>query len=91
MKEKEFLKENFGDFILMLDIMCVRHEDSLSELKDEIKRELATLRDQTHDMLGRVNLLDYDISHSEEDASSETKNGEIKWKVPITNIRVQLW
>ena len=85
-----FLSENFDGFLKQIDILCVREEESLSELREEIRNELSELRDQTNDMLARVNLLEYDVSHFSEEMNSDTRNGEIKWKVPITRIMAQL-
>ena len=81
-ERKEFLRENFDGFKLTLDNMCSTDEKNLSELKGE----LSLLRDQAHYMLRRVNVLGYDIGNSEEVASPKSKNGEMKWKVQITNI-----
>ncbi len=86
-KEREsFLHENFEGFLKKIDFLCVREEESLSELKEEIQNELSELRNQTNEMLNRVNLLEYDISQFSEETTSDKKNGEIKWKVPTMRI-----
>lgn len=80
-----YLKENFDGFLIQLDLLCISEKESVTELKEEIASLISILQEQTNSMLNRVNLLEYDNNHSNDNTSSK-RNGESTWIGKITNI-----
>ena len=86
---EKFLTENFDDFLTFVDYKCIRKEETLSEVSDEVRNRLKELKNQTNLLREQTNDIMIRFNNNSEyyqgvkNSNEKKENGEHGWREKI--------